>query len=582
MRTRPGLIVAALLVAACTDAADPWPERGGPGAPMFSFSANGTQVDTVNGARIVNGSVGESGHQLAKGFDHGNPSFGDAIIATFYWVGSTYIVDSVVDFVADVNNTRAGNPFHLVEYVSAANRSMATFVATNVRNFPERSSTSGQIYAVRAYLRDSVPDGGIKISAWVGVDDNFATALGAHRSASGSDTTISVAHAGSITLGSGAVAYTVTMSGLWGLDGPQADGYTPFDPGSDGFGLKENAAYRVFPSGGTTDPRWTWFFDQRGGTWLVTTLALNPGTSSTNQPPTAAFTSSCSSLTCSFTSTSSDPDGSISAYSWTFGDGGTSTVQNPSHSYTVGGTYTVTLTVTDNQGATNAVSHSVTVAATYTVTLTVTENQGATNAVQHPVTVSPANQSPTAAFSSSCSGDACNFTNTSSDPDGSIARNSWNFGDGQTSTAASPSHTYSASGTYTVQLTVIDNQGATNSVSHTVTVNRPPVAAFTSSCNGLACSFTNSSSDPDGSIASNSWNFGDGQTSTTASPSHTYGAAGTYTVTLTVTDNRGATNSVQHSVTVTAPNQPPVAAFPPGCSTLTCTLTNSSSDPDGS
>src|SRR5260221_1981589 len=447
MRTRPGLIVAALLVAACTDAADPWPERGGPGAPMFSFSANGTQVDTVNGAPIVNGSLGESGHQLAKGFDHGNPSFGDAIIATFYWVGSTYIVDSVVDFVADVNNTRPGNPFHLGEYVSAANRSMATFVATNVRNFPERSSTSGQIYAVRAYLRDSVPDGGIKISAWVGVDDNFATALGAHRSASGSDTTISVAHAGSITLGSGAVAYTVTMSGLWGLDGPQADGYTPFDPGSDGFGLKENAAYRVFPSGGTTDPRWTWFFDQRGGTWLVTTLALNPGTSSTNQPPTAAFTSSCSSLTCSFTSTSSDPDGSISAYSWTFGDGGTSTVQNPSHSYTAGGTYTATLTVTDKQGATNAVSHGVTVAA--------------------------ANQSPTAAFTSSCTNLTCNFTNQSSDPDGSIAGNSWNFGDGQTSTLASPSHSYRAGGTYPRILTETDNQGATNSVPHPVTGTQP-------------------------------------------------------------------------------------------------------------
>src|SRR5206468_4409830 len=92
-------------------------------------------------------------------------------------------------------------------------------------------------------------------------------------------------------------------------------------------------------------------------------VALSPGTAPANQPPVAAFSSSCSALTCSFTSTSSDPDGSIASYSWTFGDGATSTVQNPSHTYAAGGTYTVTLTVTDNQSATNAISHSVTVTA---------------------------------------------------------------------------------------------------------------------------------------------------------------------------------------------------------------------------
>ena len=56
-----------------------------------------------------------------------------------------------------------------------------------------------------------------------------------------------------------------------------------------------------------------------------------------NQPPTANFTFTCSSLSCSFTSTSSDPDGSIASYSWTFGDGGSSTAQNPSHTYGAGG-----------------------------------------------------------------------------------------------------------------------------------------------------------------------------------------------------------------------------------------------------
>src|SRR5207302_6433916 len=126
----------------------------------------------------------------------------------------------------------------------------------------------------------------------------------------------------------------------------------------------------------------------------------------TNQPPVAAFTSSCSALTCAFTSTSSDPDGTISAYSWDFGDGSTSTAQNPSHTYAAAATYTVRLTVTDNGGATNSVAHA--------------------------VTVTQANQPPVAAFTSSCSALTCAFTSTSSDPDGTISTYSWVFGDGGT------------------------------------------------------------------------------------------------------------------------------------------------------
>ena len=83
--------------------------------------------------------------------------------------------------------------------------------------------------------------------------------------------------------------------------------------------------------------------------------------------------------------------------------------------------------------------------------------------------------------------------------------------------------------------------------------NTSPVANFSSSVNGLTVTFTDSSTDSDGSIASRSWSFGDGTSSTATSPSKTYSAAGTYTVTLTVTDNAGATNTKTASVTVTAP-----------------------------
>lgn len=86
--------------------------------------------------------------------------------------------------------------------------------------------------------------------------------------------------------------------------------------------------------------------------------------------------------------------------------------------------------------------------------------------------------------------------------------------------------------------------------------NLAPTASFTYSCTNLSCTFTDGSSDPDGTVASWSWNFGDGTTSTVQSPSHTYSTGGTYTVNLTVTDNGGATGATSKSVTVTAPPSP--------------------------
>lgn len=82
--------------------------------------------------------------------------------------------------------------------------------------------------------------------------------------------------------------------------------------------------------------------------------------------------------------------------------------------------------------------------------------------------------------------------------------------------------------------------------------NQAPTATFTSSCTNLACSFTDTSTDPDGTIASRTWDFGDGQTSTAANPNVTYAAGGTYPVTLKVTDNGGTTATTTKNVTVTA------------------------------
>ncbi|WP_430667240.1 PKD domain-containing protein [Jatrophihabitans telluris] len=291
-----------------------------------------------------------------------------------------------------------------------------------------------------------------------------------------------------------------------------------------------------------------------------------------NQPPTAAFTASCPTLTCSFDAgNSSDPDGTITSYAWTFGDGTTGSGASPTHTYQQAGPETVSLVVTDNAGSAATISHTA-----------------------QPV-APPVNSPPTAAFVSSCSGLACSFDGTgSADSDGTIASYSWVFGDGSPAgSGSSPSYTYAVGGTFTVTLTVTDNQGATNAVSHDVTVtappppNSPPTAAFVSSCSGLACSFDGTgSADSDGTISSYSWVFGDGSPAGSgSSPSYTYAVGGTFTVTLTVTDNQGATNAVSHDVTVTAPpppNSPPTAAFVSSCSGLACSFDGTgSADSDG-
>ena len=113
--------------------------------------------------------------------------------------------------------------------------------------------------------------------------------------------------------------------------------------------------------------------------------------------------------------------------------------------------------------------------------------------------------------------------------------------------------------------------------------NQAPTAAFTFGCSNLVCDFADQSSDADGTIAGRSWAFGDAQTSTQPAPSHTFAAAGTYNVTLTVTDNEGGTDDVTQVVTVTAPVAGgPTADFDVTCSAANCTITNTTTGATGS
>ena len=238
---------------------------------------------------------------------------------------------------------------------------------------------------------------------------------------------------------------------------------------------------------------------------------------------------------------SGDSDGSIASYAWNFGDGNTSSSANPSHSYANVGNYTATLTVTDDKGAT----------ATDVATVTVSASP-------------PANAAPSAEANgpySAQTGSALVFSSAgSTDSDGSITAYSWNFGDGNSSTVANPSHTYASAGSYTVTLMVTDDKGATASDTATATVTAPaptnmaPLAEANgpyTAPRGSAINFSSAgSTDVDGSIAAYRWDFGDGNSSAAANPAHSYTAAGTFTATLTVTDDKGAAATDTAEVTV--------------------------------
>lgn len=251
-------------------------------------------------------------------------------------------------------------------------------------------------------------------------------------------------------------------------------------------------------------------------------IDADAATAGAGGPPTADFSGSPTSgtepLTVSFSDLST---GSPTSWSWNFGDGGTSTQQNPSHTFATAGNYTVALTATNGNGSNTATKNNY-------------------------ITVNPC-IAPTAGFSGSPLSGDYPLTVGFSDASSGAASYSWDFGDGGSSTASNPNHTYNAAGTYSVTQTVTNSCGSDQLIrSNYITVTTPPpppppVADFsgtpTTGSAPLTVSFSDLSSN---SPTSWSWDFGDGGTSTQQNPGYTYNAAGTYTVSLTATNVSGS------------------------------------------
>jgi gliding motility-associated-like protein len=248
--------------------------------------------------------------------------------------------------------------------------------------------------------------------------------------------------------------------------------------------------------------------------------------------PVAGFTpeDACANSSTQFINTSTISSGTISGYFWDFGDGfGTSTAINPSYTYLQPGTYTVTMIATSNEGCSDTITRTVTI---------------------FPL--------PVANFlnisAAGCGPLVVNFTDSSYIAQGSVIAWFWDFGDGQSSTLQNPPHTYEASGTYNVTLTVTSNNGCENSITvpNIVTVYPGPIAEFQpdpaqASILQPEFNFTNLTT---GGL-SYQWTFGDGSASSSQfEPFHAYADTGTYMVTLYVVNSYGCRDTVQHPVRV--------------------------------
>lgn len=236
-------------------------------------------------------------------------------------------------------------------------------------------------------------------------------------------------------------------------------------------------------------------------------------------------------------------------YRWDFGDGAIATgTLDPEHAYADTGTYTVTLTILDEDGGTGTDTAIATIA----------------------TTVPTVSAGPDV---SGTEGSEFQFTGTASSPGTGVLTTHWDFGDGASADGTlTPRHVYADNGVYVATLTVTDIHGVAASDELTVSVrNAPPVVSLVQCpalAEGQAGTFEGGFTDPGTSDThSIQWSFGDGElTGGTLAPTHSYKATGSYVVTLTVTDKDGGVGSATCSLTVS--NEPPEVSVGPDIRSL--------------
>jgi PKD repeat protein len=262
-----------------------------------------------------------------------------------------------------------------------------------------------------------------------------------------------------------------------------------------------------------------------------------------NRPPAAIISGPTSGLVgeaLDFSGVNSaDEDGRIVRYIWDFGDGTTGGGIDVTHSYSSAGNYTVTLTVTDDGSLSDS------------ATQTVRVDEPVTNLPPAAVIGGPKRGLVGKTLSFSAAG--------SDDGDGRIVSYDWDLGDGAIGSGITVTHSYSVTGSYQVTLAVTDDGGLSDSAMQTVWVdelvtNLLPTAVISGPVIGLVgetLSFSGADSvDDDGRVVSYTWDLSDGITGSGITVTHSYSATGSYTVTLTVTDDGGLSDSATQAVQI--------------------------------
>ena len=243
-------------------------------------------------------------------------------------------------------------------------------------------------------------------------------------------------------------------------------------------------------------------------------MAVSAYAANTNTPPTADFSISIDGNYIKVKSKATDADGDVLKHKWSFGDKASSVAVNPGHAYAVEGIYSIRLKVSDGKAS-----------AVKTQEITIPNNPPVSD-----FEIASRNQLK------------LKFKSKASDPESDAVKVKWNFGDGKTSTALNPGHTYAEAGTYTVTLSVNDGYHPTVKKSMKVTVkdyNHSPEAGFSVTrpkSNKLYVKAISNASDADNDPLKYQWNFGDGTSSTAENPGHTYTAPGNYTITQKISD----------------------------------------------
>jgi len=217
---------------------------------------------------------------------------------------------------------------------------------------------------------------------------------------------------------------------------------------------------------------------------------------------------------------------------------------------------------------------------TYNISLTATDTTtGANSSFCQTIVVNPDAPSIGFIIPPSCSTLPVLFQDTTADST-IVTSWWWNFGDGGTSTAKDTTHTYLTDGTYTVTHVITINGGCTDTIVHTVVFKDEPIAMFnvTNTCVGQTVTFQNLSTCYDNMTYH--WDFGDLSTSTFQNPTHSYGSAGTYNVTLVVTSDSGCVDSIIIPVTISNPSQSIISYTPPNiCGSIAVNFTDTYVNP---